>query len=221
METVEEFNNNIRDLSLKISMLTVMGSVNKTIDLGDLYENLKENKEFVVKYDKNSKKKANKEIITSSCKINDILKKSSIFYNSLTATTSDNNSIKIFPNGSIHITGCKNIEKVYEMFDTVSKILKLDINSKKIILINCHFKHYSKIDQNKLKDIINSNSMFKIATLNLKNYAGLNAKFISSTGHEVTIIVFSTGSVSIFGSKNTVDIKEAYLSIKKILEEEF
>jgi TATA-box binding protein (TBP) (component of TFIID and TFIIIB) len=142
-----------------------------------------------------------------------------------------NISLKIFKNGSIIFTGCKNIKNICDTIKTISELTNYEIINQRISLINCNFK-YTKIDKNIVKDFINSRNFkdefvgeFVIATLTQK-HNNLNIKYNSNphspspnpiTNSNLTILIYSTGSICIMSAKNSNEIVQAYNDITKLI----
>ncbi len=245
MESIEEFNSNLKMMpDLNISTISSCLNLNMQFNLDELSEKINKmdfinNYSIFVNYDKNVKKTISKDIITSSGKIKkNVSEDKKMFYNCLLLNLKKDNekvSIKIFPNGSVQYTGCKNIETVYSVLNIILKLLsnetKLLSNetnfTRKISLINSNFKLEKRINQESLKNIINTDKRFLIATFDVSRYAGVNAKYIvsttsttsdivSTTSDIVSIFIFSSGSICMTG-KNSKNIYSAYETIKEII----
>jgi len=153
-------------------------------------------------------------------------------------------NMKVFKNGSLQMTGCKDMEDFFNVTNNLIKILikgrKIDgkrirfvnqkelfIRSVKIRMINSNFRLNYKIDRDNL-------------ATNLRKYHGKNPidteigyvdyKYDPNGDHScvnikfnyedniTSIFVFQTGAVIITGAKNLHHIVMAYKFIKKILK---
>jgi hypothetical protein len=168
------------------------------------------------------------------------------FYNQVSIEAlSDNGSkvnIKLFSNGSIQMTGCKNIENSFNALnnlfgelkktkaiydpkqkkiiekpfvDNISKLSLEKIDKIKIAMINSNFNIGFKIDRDKLYDLLQSKG-YTECTYDPIIHACVNIKY-DSDGKAVSIFVFESGSIIITGANNGKHILEAYNFINKLL----
>jgi TATA-box binding protein (TBP) (component of TFIID and TFIIIB) len=192
---IDSFNGKIKEIKceddiasdVSITVFVVCANLNSDIDLKllvDLYH--KDNDgSFTLVYKPNSKK---------SKKVKKRGEDS--FYNSLqveSKISGNNVSCKIFPNGKLHIAGCKTIEMchrvllvlrnfVYEYKESIKSLPLFVLTDEKFGMINSQFKFKTNINQTVLKDIINENTWidngnWRFATYQPSKYHGINAKF--------------------------------------------
>jgi len=141
-------------------------------------------------------------------------------------------NIKLFKNGSIQFTGCKNLEycnialnkllnklseNIYIYNDSkMNEILfledvnKIKISDFKIDMINSNFKLNFEIDRENIYNLIKEKYQCRFEP---QIHACVNIKFPIKddlTGNKVSIFLFQTGSILITGAKNTNHILIAY-----------
>jgi TATA-box binding protein (TBP) (component of TFIID and TFIIIB) len=180
-------------------------------------------------------------------------KKKKYFYNQVTLQVktgilSDSNSkvinVKLFDNGAIQMTGCKDAEGSFEVLDKIFKELRNEkyvlthIDDNDVLVAKPFAKDISVIDFDSLNKLqicmINSNfnigfcidraKLFEclyIDKIKCKYepiiYAGVNIKFNSADGKEISIFVFEKGSILITGADSCKQINAAYEYINKYL----
>jgi len=156
-------------------------------------------------------------------------------------------NIKIFKNGSIHMTGCKSIDdcinsinnlclelvKVKAVIDinNTGKVLRkpftdcienISINKiydLKICMINSGFKTEFNINRERLYHIVNNEGIE--CKFDLDNHACVDIKYNYRDKKTVSIFVFEKGSVIITGANNSSHILAAYNFIMKKLYENY
>lgn len=144
-------------------------------------------------------------------------------------------SVKLFSNGAIQMTGCKNphnaIEVLYKLFNELKKekaildidnknkiIMKLFVNNLnmldinkidkfEIAMINSGFVIPFKIDRNKLHILLHQENYE--CTYDPVKHACVNIKY-EYPGKKISIFVFEKGSIIITGAQNYIQIKSAY-----------
>lgn len=204
MDTPEDYNRILSECKtndgiasdLIIAVITVCGTLSSHIDL--LMVSKQNVHGFKISYEPNKKKKTIEE---KGSKI----KTKSGFYNSLqieynytdSSGLSSKISSKIFPNGSIHLTGSRNIETahnapivLYNLIKNVPESIKEPNNFKldnlRIIMINSNLSFKSCILQERLKEKINefkfdgsdsSEKVWRMATFQPEKYPGVNIRF--------------------------------------------
>lgn len=155
-------------------------------------------------------------------------------------------NVKLFKNGSIQMTGCKNLhhanivlnklmrklsESVYiKNSDGLLKEIKFVNNSNnltvknfKIDLINSNFGINYLINKEKLFELLKSNHILcRLSPIhscvNIKFKINLNEiEQISSKKSYVSIFVFQTGNIIITGAKKAIHVRSAYRFIVKFL----
>lgn len=125
---------------------------------------------------------------------------------------STNISVKIFKNGTIHVTGCRTLETAAEVPYIILKKEKLDHMSfvSKILMINSSFKVNAIESLRLLKDRIKVN--YKSAVYQPCKYHGLNIK-----SDDATLLVFSSGSVCIIAD-SPLKILDNIVKFKSLCE---
>ncbi len=145
-------------------------------------------------------------------------------------------SAKLFSNGSVQLAGCKTIDIVHKIpkyiYNFLKKLDKKDnficdctkykLADIRITMIKSDFSFNNKINQEKLKDLINNeriiNSNWKIALWQPDKYPGVNIKYISNkSGKIITILVFKSGNAVITGSKNSEDTLDSFNAITNFI----
>lgn len=141
-------------------------------------------------------------------------------------------NIKLFKNGSLQITGCKDLkhafiglnkliiklkEKVFELNNEIlyiNNINTLNISKFKINLINCNFQMNYNINRDKLYSIlINERIQCRIST----THACVNIKYKIIDNIYVSIFIFQTGNIIITGAKCFEYVKLTYRFIIRFL----
>lgn len=174
------------------------------------------------------------------------------FYNQVTIHMRPTNNpkhsymnIKVFKNGSLQITGCKNMEDFQNVTSTLTEILKrgrtdndihikfirhpdrISITNIKIRMINSNFELDYKIDRKNLVRLLAKNhgkytkdtdiGYVKFKYRPSGRHSCVNIKYYCDDGKKTSIFVFQTGAVIITGAKNLHHIIKAYHYISKIL----
>jgi len=173
------------------------------------------------------------------------------FYNQVTMEIFARNpdkliNCKIFNNGTIQLTGCKSVENLLCVLNTLSSKLSDEIsiiNTKKehiykpfatnmdnlkldklyffnIVMINCNFDAGYKIDREELFSITKKNNI--TATYEPGRHACVNIKYQYMCPKEIndkqiSIFVFESGKVIITGSSKRDHIVKAYDFITNLL----
>jgi TATA-box binding protein (TBP) (component of TFIID and TFIIIB) len=150
-------------------------------------------------------------------------------------------NIKLFRNGSIQMTGCINIENLFEVIDLVfeklkcqksvvrymkkkiidkpfvndiSKLTLENLDKIKIQMINSNFSILFKIDRTKLYQLFlekNMNCLY-----DPMKHACVNVKY-EHKDKSISIFIFEKGSIIITGVKNCQQINDAYNYIYELL----
>jgi TATA-box binding protein (TBP) (component of TFIID and TFIIIB) len=147
------------------------------------------------------------------------------FNNSLTISkqvgNGKNRSVKIFPNGKIHVTGSstplEGLDIIQEIQSIVDKIFP-EIKDNPIIpmetqMINATFQVPHGIDQMTLLDLLKTHRKYvsKIS-FNPETYAAVKCKMFG-----MSVSIFKTGSVVLAGANNFKDLAVAYKFLIGIL----
>ena len=230
----------------KIATITLITSINTSINLYNCSKVMKElvsaNRIISIKYAKGniliSKSISNKKTLkTKPSKKN--------FYNQCTIIIKCKNgnkiNLKLFLNGMIQMTGCKDLNNAYEVLEILSEELKKEwysVNEGKLkrleIIDNYEFTH-DKLNIkliNSVYDVgfnINRDVLHKlfIEEYNIQSiyqpiiYVGVNSKINVSSGTLVSVLIFKTGKIIITAGKTENDIWDAYKFINKVLYDNY
>ena len=125
-------------------------------------------------------------------------------------------SIKVFTNGTVHVTGAKTICSAYHIIKQVmNDVFKHDdhILRYSIFMMNISLK--IKVDHLDLDMLYERFVSMESAYYDKNKHAALKIKFPQT---KMSILLFSSGSVLIMGNKNTNDIKKMLDWLKENLE---
>lgn len=146
----------------------------------------------------------------------------STFYNQITIGYEDSLSVKkvkIFPNGSLQIAGCRDPYDCKRFINQLQLILKWIYNvsvpedSFKIVMINSNFSLNHIVNQNAVFSVFRSKPGFSVS-FDPDRYSAVKMKFSPvRNGKQVTISIFSSGSIIITGAQTLQEVFEAYKTI--------
>lgn len=173
------------------------------------------------------------------------------FYNQTTILIKPTNSnrnninIKVFKNGSLQITGCKDMDDFKNVITILIGVLKegawadgtyipfidnpnnIGIYSVNIRMINSDFRLHYKVDRKKLYKLLKKNHWrntedTEIGYVDCKynptgGHSCVNIKYRYNENNRPSIFVFETGAIIITGAKTLHQIIQSYKFIKKIL----
>jgi hypothetical protein len=147
------------------------------------------------------------------------------FNNSLTLSKdvgeTKKRSVKLFPNGKIHVTGSSTPMEGLEIIQEIQKIVdevfpetkNNPVSPMEIQMINATFRLPHGIDQMALLDLYKKHKKFvKKPSYSPETYSAVKAKMFN-----MTVSVFKTGSIVMSGAKNFKDIAMAYKFLIRIL----
>jgi len=169
------------------------------------------------------------------------------FFNQVTVVVKSkknkNITVKIFLNGSLQLTGCKDISDAFNVIDilteklkttkaivdpvTLDKIIekpfvtdatKIELKQMtkfKIHMINSNFKIGFRIDREKLHALLTNDGHSCKYDPNM--HACVSIKYQYSDSKEISIFVFESGAIIITGANNADHITVAYNFINKYL----
>lgn len=136
------------------------------------------------------------------------------FYNQVTVEFVDGTSkksIKFFPNGTIHVTGCSDIDDCHKVMKQIQFIMgnNVKINDFDIFMINTNFSMNSTLN---LQRVIMSLKNLRLnVSFNPEVYSAVKVKFSPGEGmKQITASIFSSGCVLITGATNLREINESY-----------
>lgn len=148
------------------------------------------------------------------------------FFNQMTAEFIDDfskKSIKFFPNGSIHVTGCSDLIDCHRVMKQVEFCLKkymcknVEASDFKVLMINVNFSMNAMLNLNEVTHIAESNGC--IVSFKPEIYSAVKIKFVPGPNMKrITASVFSSGCVLITGAKNLHEITESYKFMVSMLK---
>jgi TATA-box binding protein (TBP) (component of TFIID and TFIIIB) len=233
---------------LRISTMTITCNLNTLISIENIgkYIDLNFGSIVCIKYGNNK--------IRTLIKLKKVNKKSKKkkknFYNQASIVVDVKNkkrvNIKVFKNGAIQMTGCKNIENFIDamtvlcseltkrkaIYDkTECKIIKKefvtnpenvnvsDIYNFKIRMINSNFHIGFLINRENLYELLSKDGIR--CSFEPCIHACVNIKYNYKNKDTISIFVFESGSIVITGAKSKSHIVEAYKFITKVLYENY
>jgi len=150
------------------------------------------------------------------------------FYNQVSLTYTDSystKSVKVFPNGTVHVTGCTNLFECRDVMEQVKTLftiilrwsVPLDFSDPQILMINSNFSLNCEVDQYELIERLRRNKMFKI-TFTPEKYSAVKVKFKPQPDMKlVTVMIFRTGNIVINGAVTLKEVAYAYKVINGYL----
>lgn len=182
-----------------------------------------------------------------------VKKRGTNFYNQVSLVVETKNkkrvNVKLFKNGSIQVTGCRNISHFADALGKVfSELLKekyvfcpknkdgekffqkkfvtnpdevsiFKILDIKIRMINSNFHVGFRIDRERLQRILDQANA--ISTFEPVVHAGVNIKYSYGNKDVISILVFESGAIIITGAKTKDHIEKAYIYITGIIRDNF
>ena len=152
------------------------------------------------------------------------------FFNQITLCHKDhsNKKVKIFSNGTFHITGVVNETECLVECVQAAKILKgwklIDVDEIRfapltINLINTNYEYGFDINLTRMQQCLRDNPHIMECRYNPEKYPGLNIKICVDSVHRrrVTILMFRSGNLMITGGKSYDDILFAFNEINNIV----
>lgn len=230
---------------LTISTMTIICKLNINFNLENIskYIDLNVNDVITVKW--GSLTCTNRTLIAKKGKKKKRVKRS--FYNQTTLIVRTKKTkpinIKLFQNGSLHATGCKDIIELFDTIETLFNKLKItkaiinpqslneiiekpyvsDISLLKlenlydfqIVMINSNFNIGFKINREKLYDLLINDGY--TCTYDPLIHACVNCKFSYSVSQIISIFIFESGSIIITGANRSDQIIASYNFINKFI----
>lgn len=198
---------------LSVTTITNTFKVDTEIDIQTIKERMKE-KPFVIR------KKGSKD---GGCIWNI---KDNKFFNQITVEFKDDfskKSIKFFPNGSIHVTGCSDLTdchrvmaKVRFCIETYTKkpIKTFDF---KILMINANFSMNHTLNLSTVSRLAENGGCS--VSFKPEIYSAVKIKFVPGANmKKITTSVFSSGCVLITGAKTLAEITASYRYMINMLQ---
>ena len=139
------------------------------------------------------------------------------FYNQITVKLG-RTSVKIFRNGSIHVTGARSVAHFGDVIDRMLTTIALLMDTAETMalveaqtrLINANFNAGRKLPLRVLRDVIATTGVN--ASYDSSEYPGINAKVPCEHG-VVSALMFKTGSIIIAGAKCPLDAARVYARV--------
>ena len=145
----------------------------------------------------------------------------SSFYNQVTIGYIDSLStkkVKVFPNGSMQIAGCRDLDDCKRFINQLRIIIELIYNvdvpysSFRNVMINSNFSLNHMINQMNVIDAFRTRNF--IVSFDPDRYSAVKMKFTPvEGGKQVTVSIFSSGSIIITGAQTIQEVSEAYVTI--------
>jgi TATA-box binding protein (TBP) (component of TFIID and TFIIIB) len=146
-------------------------------------------------------------------------KPSTRFFNQFTLTYTDEystKSVKIFPNGSVHVTGCSDLLNCHLILKQIKFIFKNILDQKvlsvtyKIVMINTNFSLNYHVNLHSVLNTFSNDDMFMVS-FEPDRYSAVKIKFKPSEEmKKVTASIFGTGKIIITGARTLKEIAFAY-----------
>jgi TATA-box binding protein (TBP) (component of TFIID and TFIIIB) len=206
LEPIDEYYKNIRKCTtedgissdVSVAVMTVCGTVGTKINLLNFFDHYIEGNcgEFELSFTPNTKESRAQSRNTFYNCLN------VLFYYTDPNKITSKISAKIFPNGSIHLPGCRTIEAVhnvpkilYNFIEDIDEISEttiiedhdlFELTDLRIVLINSNFLFNREILQERIKNTINEaryegkptpGKIWRFATFQPEKYAGVNIRY--------------------------------------------
>ena len=161
------------------------------------------------------------------------------FYFQTTLIIKQNNiliNVKIFRNGTIQITGSKNISMVIWIVDILLKMFKdakmslyaepyefcdiMKLIDFKIIMMNCVFNTNFFLNRELTTEVLSSDNKLTSVWFDPQRHSGVNLKYIRNVNNEerlISLIIFEKGNIILSSAVDYEDIIETYKYVKTLL----
>lgn len=132
-------------------------------------------------------------------------------------------SIKLFINGSLHITGCKELSDAVRAMNVLMTEINDDeyrinkINELKVVMINSGFKIGFNIDRDKLYKLVRDTYT---CSYDPTIHACVDMKIMDGD-KIISVFIFESGSIIITGGNSLEQIVNTYQIVNKILLENY
>jgi len=150
------------------------------------------------------------------------------FYNQISIWYADDKArrnIKVFRNGSLHITGEKNIrgniEIAIEVSEILGRILGIAVpvvSNFDIQMINTNFKIDVGIILGAMREAMSRHPQVTKASYDPETYPGLNCKYATTSGRAASVLTFNSGNVIITGLKTFQEFRDTYIFITGFID---
>lgn len=149
------------------------------------------------------------------------------FHNQVTTWVTDATStknIKIFSNGSLHITGSKSMEQSWRIAEAMCTLIQHVLGvpmaplSCDVQMINSNFSINARIMLAELFRLLKDRQQGFHVFFTPESYAGLKFKlWCHSSRRHATILVFDTGNIIMTGLKHFSEMREAFHFVTTLL----
>lgn len=198
---------------LSVTTITSTFKVNTELDVQELKQKMKE-RPFTIK------KKGDLKDATFSWTI-----KENKFFNQITAEYIDRfskKSIKFFPNGSIHVTGCSDLVDCHRVMNQVKFCIKhylakdVSCYDFKVLMINANFTMNHMLNLGTVST--QAETMGCTVSFKPEIYSAVKLKFVPGPDmKKITASVFSSGCILITGAKTLDEITASYKFLIEML----
>jgi len=148
-------------------------------------------------------------------------------------------NIKIFNNGKIQMTGCRDRQDAADVIEKLVRILgtsddecggtilgdrgSLQMKMIEVCMINSKFSLNFQVDRRAIVDTLNNLGGANIIKVkfNPVKHQGVNVKILSKNDKTITIIIFQNGKILITGVKSEEDMEEGYEFINDFMKNNF
>lgn len=190
---------------LSVTTITSTFKVSTEIDVQTLKQKMKDNP-FIIKKKGDGSKSIQWHI------------KENKFFNQITAEYRDEfskKSIKFFPNGSIHVTGCSDLVDCHRVMNQVKFCIKhytekdVSTHDFKILMINANFTMNHTLNLGTVST--HAETMGCTVSFKPEIYSAVKLKFVPGPGmKKITASVFSSGCILVTGAKTLEEITSSY-----------
>lgn len=148
-------------------------------------------------------------------------RKYTTFYNQISLTYQDdysNKSVKVFPNGSIHVTGASSLFDCHRIMDQLTLIFQMLLKwpkdtvyeNPRIVMINTNYSLNWSIDQYAVIEKLENDGRFQV-DYDPANYSAIKVKFEPGPGmKKIAANIFGSGNIIITGAQTLKEIAYAY-----------
>lgn len=221
---------------LTISTITLVCKVPIYFNLKAIANNLELSKKFIITVRCGNGNEICRTLVPIKKKKSKKAKKKNFMNQTTIVVLCGNNrklNIKLFKNGAIQITGCREISYVIWALSNVLRMIKknntgffsafsdvLNVYNFKIALINSNFNIGFRVNREKLFNLLVENN--QECVYDSSGHAGVIISFESQiTKHKPTIIVFGKGVIIITGALSYRQVMECYKFINIFLLEHY
>ena len=227
---INEYNMENIPKNVSISTMSIGCNLGTSFYIENIYDSLPLNTDDIIAVKSSKGIKCLDEYITKFKSTNKNSKKN--FYNQNTLIIKINNdifiNIKLFKNGSLQLSGCKNLTDVHialqklikrlsERYDDivfVEDVTKFKLTKFKIDFINSNFGVNYLINKISLYQLLTEqNILCRLSAI----HSCVNIKYKIDNDKYISIFVFQTGNIIITGAKTVENIRDAYIFIVQIL----